>query len=76
MGFLDEEGNGEGDEEVGLRSSSQARSEGGLGIVIEALNFERRSLPRIGMGILEARENNGKMRYLQVCKVKAWLFVV
>ena len=34
----------------GLRSSSQARSEGGLGIVIEALNFERRSLPRIGVG--------------------------
>ena len=35
-----------------LRSSSQARSEGGLGIVIEALNFERRSLPRIGAGHL------------------------
>ena len=52
MGFLDEEGNGEGDEEVGLRSSSQARSEGELGIVIEALNFERRSLPRIGVGHL------------------------
>jgi hypothetical protein len=33
-----------------LRSSNQARSEGGLGIVIEALNFERRSLPRIGVG--------------------------
>ena len=56
MGFLDEEGNGEGDEEVGLRSRSQARSEGGLGIVIEALNFERRSLPRIGVG------HSGSMR--------------
>ena len=33
-----------------LRSSKQARSEGGLGIVIEALNFERRHLPRIGGG--------------------------
>ena len=52
MGFLDEEGNGAGDEKVGLRSSSQARSEGGLGIVIEALNFKRRSLPRIGVGHL------------------------
>ena len=37
-------------EVVVLRSSNQARSEGGLGIVIEALNFERRSLPRIGVG--------------------------
>ena len=37
-------------EAVGVRSSNQARSEGGLGIVIEALNFERRSLPRIGVG--------------------------
>ena len=44
MGFLDEEGNGEGDEEVGLRSSSQDRSEDGLGMVIRALNFERWSL--------------------------------
>ena len=35
-----------------LRSSNQARSEGGLGIVTEALNFERRSLPRIGVGHL------------------------
>ena len=50
MGFMDKEGNGAGEEEVGLRSSSQARSEGELGIVIEALNFERRSLPRIGVG--------------------------
>ena len=33
-----------------LRSSNWARSEDGLGIVIEALNFERRSLPRIGVG--------------------------
>ena len=76
MRFRDEEGNGAGEEKVGLRSGSQARSEGGLRVVIEALNFERRSLPRIGMGILEARENNGKMRYLEVCKIKAWLFVV
>ena len=44
MGFMDKEGNGAGEEEVGMRSSSQARSEGELGIVIEALNFERRSL--------------------------------
>ena len=50
MGFMDEEGNGVGEEEVGLSSSSQARSEGGLEIVIEALNFERMSLPRIGVG--------------------------
>ena len=35
---------------MGLRSSSQARSEGGLGIVIEALNFETCSLPRIEVG--------------------------
>ena len=42
--FMDEEGNGVGEEEVGLRSSSQARSEDGLGTVIKALNFERRSL--------------------------------
>ena len=44
MGFTDEEGNVAGEEEVGLRSSSQARSDSGLGLVIEALNFERRSL--------------------------------
>ena len=50
MGFMNEEGNGAGVEEVVLRSSSQARSEGGLRVVIEALNFERRSLPRIGVG--------------------------
>ena len=56
MVFMDEEGNGVGEEEVGLRSSSQARSKGGLGIVIEALNFERRSLPRIGVG------HSGSMR--------------
>ena len=37
---------------MGLRSSRQARSEGGLGIVTDALNFERRSLSRIGMGHL------------------------
>ena len=50
MGFMDKEGNGAGEEEVGLRSSSQVRSEAGLGIVTEALNFERRYLPRIGVG--------------------------
>ena len=50
MGFMDKEGNGEGEEEVGLRSSNQTRPEGGLGIVIEALNFEKSSLPRIGVG--------------------------
>ena len=33
-----------GGEKVGLGSSSQTRSEGGLGIAIEALNFERMSL--------------------------------
>ena len=57
MVFMDEEGNGVGEEEVGLRSSSQARSEGGLGIVIEALNFERRSLPRIGVGHFGSMRN-------------------
>ena len=35
---------------MGLRSSSQAMPEGGLGTVIEVLNFERRALPRIGVG--------------------------
>ena len=35
MGFMDEEGNRVGEEEVGLRSSSQATSEGGLRIVTE-----------------------------------------
>ena len=49
-GFMDEEGNVVGEEEVGLRSSSQARSDSVLGIVREALNFERRSLPSIGVG--------------------------
>lgn len=39
MGFMDKEGNGAEEEEVGLRSSNQARPEGGLGIVREALNF-------------------------------------
>ena len=35
-----------------LKCSNQARSEGGLGIITEALNFERRSFPRIGVGHL------------------------
>ena len=52
MGFMDEVGNGPEEEKVGLRRRSQARSEGGLGIVIEALNFERRSHPRIRVGRL------------------------
>ena len=52
MGFMDEEGSGLRAEEVGLRSSTQAQSEGGLGIVIEVLNFERRYLPRKGVAIL------------------------
>ena len=43
MGFMEEEDNGVG-------SSSQARPEGGLGTVAEALNFEIRSLQRIGVG--------------------------
>ena len=50
MGFMDKEGNGEGEEEVGLRSSNQARPEGGLGIVLEALNFEKKSSPKIRSG--------------------------
>ena len=45
-----------GEEEVGLRSSSQAMPEGGLGTVIEVLNFERRALPRTGV------EHLGSMR--------------
>ena len=52
MGFMDKEGNGVCEEEVGLRSSSQVRSEAGLGIVTEALNFEKISFPRIGVGHL------------------------
>ena len=36
-----------GGEEVGLRSSSQATSEGRLEIVIEDLHFETLSLPKI-----------------------------
>ena len=50
MEFTDKKGNGVGEEDVGLRSSSQFGSEGGLGIVIEALNFDRRSFPGIGVG--------------------------
>lgn len=41
---MDEEGNGAGEEQVGLRSSSQARARGWARIAIEALNFERMSL--------------------------------
>ena len=49
---MDKEGSGTGEEEAGLRSNSQARSEGELKIVTEALNFERKSLPRIRVGHL------------------------
>ena len=35
-----------------LKCSNQARSDGGLEIITEALNFERRSFPRIGVGHL------------------------
>ena len=44
--------------DVGLRSSSQARSEDGPGTVIEALNFERKSLPGIGVGHLGSMTEN------------------
>lgn len=54
--FADKEGNEGGGEEVGSRSSSQARWGGGFGIVTEALNLERRSLLRIGI------EHLGSMR--------------
>ena len=56
MEFTDKEGNGVEDEDVRLKSSKQARSEGGLGIVIEALNFEGWFLPRIRV------EHFGRMR--------------
>ena len=55
MRFADKEGNGVRVEEVGLKSNNQARSEGGLAI-LEALNFERQSLPRVGV------EHFGSMR--------------
>ena len=50
IGFTDEEGNGGGEEIVGSRSSSQARSGKRFGIERKALNLESRSLPRIGVG--------------------------
>ena len=56
-----------------LRSSSQAS---GLGIVIETLNFERKSLPRIGVGRLGSMRKEWETGYLEVCKVEAWLFMV
>ena len=66
MGFMDEVGNGPEEEKVGLRSSSQARSEDGPGTVIEALNFERRSHPRIRVGRLMSMrkewENGGILK--------------
>ena len=76
MGFMDEVGNGPEEEKVGLRNSSQARSESGLGIVIEVLNFERGSLPRIGVGHLGSMRKEWKMGYLEVCKVEVRFFVV
>ena len=75
MGFMDEEGNGVGEDEVGLRSSSQAKSEGGLGIVVEAFNFER-SLPKIGVEHFWSMRKEWGMGYLEVCKVEAQLFLV
>ena len=50
IGFTDEEGNGGGEEIVGSRRSSQARSGERFGTVRKALNLESRSLPRIGVG--------------------------
>ena len=50
IGFTDEEGNGGGEEIVGSRSSSQARSGERFETVRKALNLESRSLPRIGVG--------------------------
>lgn len=49
MEFTNEVANGAGEEKVRLRSSSPAS---GLGTVIETVNFERRSLPRIIVGHL------------------------
>ena len=57
-----------GEEEVGLGSSGQAGAEAGLGIVMEALNFERRSLPGIGVGHLGSVRKeweNGASRSVQ-----------
>ena len=56
MEFTYKEGNGVEEEDVELKSSKQARSEGGLGTVIEALNFEGWFLPRIRV------EHFGSMR--------------
>lgn len=50
IGFRDEEGSEGGEEIVGSRSSSQARSGERFGTVRKALNLESRSLPRIGVG--------------------------
>ena len=50
IGFTDEEGNGGGEEIVGSRSSSQARSGERFETVRKALNLESRSLPRIEVG--------------------------
>ena len=50
IGFTDEESSGGGEEIVGSRSSSQARSGERFGTVRKALNLESRSLPRIGVG--------------------------
>ena len=56
-----------------MRSSSQAS---GLGIVIETLNFERKSLPRIGVGHLGSMRKEWETGYLEVCKAEVWLFMV
>ena len=76
MEFTDKKGNGVGEEDVGLRNSSQFGSEGGLGIVIEALNFERKSLPKIGVEHFWSMRKEWGMGYLEVCKVEAQLFLV
>ena len=75
MEFTDKKGNGAGEEDVGLRSSSQFGSEGGLGIVVEAFNFER-SLPKIGVEHFWSMRKEWGMGYLEVCKVEAQLFLV
>ena len=49
IGFTDEEGNGGGEEIVGSRSSSQARSGERFGTVRKVLNLESKSLPRFGV---------------------------
>ena len=65
IGFTDKKDNGVGEEIVGSRSSSWARSGERFGTVRKALNLESRSLPRIGKGQFG-------MGYFEVCKAEAW----